>query len=310
MPAELPPRMSYITETLDSSKSVSSSKLVGLSDLNNEELEFFAETWVKTDLGRRHEIISQLGHLSEVDLKLDFSSVFVLFLRDSDETIRVQAVAGLEGEENHLLVKPLVQALKADSSIKVRAAAAKALGKFALQGELGNLPGLYREKVYNALIEVLENKIEPTEVKRRALEAISPFSLPRVKELIEAAYHADDIKLKASAVYAMGRNCDLAWLPTLLIELNNDNPEIRYEAATACGQLGAEESVSRLVEMTENEDQQVEEAAIKSLGEIGNEPAKLALGKLTKNPQPGIRDAAKSALKEIQHCENLLSLQL
>lgn len=270
----------------------------------------FKEIWANTDLGRRQEIISQLVHLSEVDLKLDFSIVFVLLLRDSDESIRVQAVAGLEGEENYLLIKPLVQALKADSSAKVRAAAAMTLGKFALQGELGNLPSFYRDKVYNALLEVLENKTESTEVKCRALEAISPFNLPRVKELMETAYGTDDIKLRASAIYAMGRNCDLAWLPILLIELNNDYPEIRYEAALACGERGAEEAVSHLVEMTQNEDQQVEEAAIKALGEIGNEPAKQALSKLAKNPRPGIRDAAKSALKEIQHCENPLSLQL
>jgi HEAT repeat protein len=203
-----------------------------------------------------------------------------------------------------------VQALKEDTSTKVRAAAAMALGKFAIQGELDNLPSLYREKAYNALLEILENKTESTEIKRRALEAISPFSLPRVKELIETAYHTDDIKLRASAIYAMGRNCDLAWLPTLLTELNNDDPEIRYEAASACGELGTEEAVPHLLKMISDEDQKVQEAAIKALGEIGDEQAKDALGKLIKNPQPGIRYAAKSALKEIQHCENPLSLQL
>jgi len=310
MPSELPPRMRDIAGIFDPAKSVSSSKLAGLSELNSEELKFFAEIWTNTDLERRQEIISQLIHLSEADLKLDFSSVFVLLLRDSDEAIRVQAVAGLEGEDNYLLIKPLVQALKEDTSAKVRAAAAVALGKFAIQGELDNLPSLYREKVYNALLEILENKTESTEVKRRALEAISPFSLPRVKELIETAYHAADIKLRASAIYAMGRNCDLAWLPTLLTELNNDDPEIRYEAASACGQLGTEEAVPHLLKMISDEDQKVQEAAIKALGEIGDEQAKDALGKLIKNPQPGIRYAAKSALKEIQHCENPLSLQL
>ncbi len=127
------------------------------------------------------------------------------------------------------------------------------------------------------MLEVLDNKTELTEVKRRALEAISPFSLPRVKELIETAYHTDDIKLRASAICAMGRNCDLAWLPTLLVELNSDEAEIRYEAAVACGELGAEEAVPHLVEMTKNEDQQVQEAAIKALGEIGSEQAKQAL---------------------------------
>ena len=310
MPSELPPRMRDIAGIFDSAKSISSSKLAGLSGLNNEELEFVKDIWTNTDLERRQEIISQLIHLSEADLTLDFSSVFVLLLRDSNETIRVQAVAGLEGEDNYLLIKPLVQALKEDTSAKVRAAAAMALGKFAIQGELDNLPSLYREKVYNALLEILENKTESTEVKRRALEAISPFSLSRVREFIETAYHADDIKLRASAIYAMGRNCDLAWLPTLLIELNNDDPKIRYEAASACGELGAEEAVPHLLEMITDEDQQVQEAAVKALGEIGNEQAKDTLGKLIKNPQPGIRDAAKSALKEIQHCENPLSLQL
>ncbi|MGB8706712.1 MAG: HEAT repeat domain-containing protein [Dehalococcoidia bacterium] len=265
---------------------------------------------INTDLGRRHEIISQLVHLSEVDFKLDFSGVFVLSLRDPDETIRAQAVAGLDGKENYLLIKPLVHALKEDISAKVRAVTAIALGKFALQGELGNLPSYYREKVYNSLLEVLDNKTESTEVKRRALEAISPFSLPRVKELIETAYHTDDIKRRASAICAMGRNCDLAWLSTLLTELNSDEAEIQYEAAVACGELGAEEAVPHLVGMTNNEDQQVQDAAIKALGEIGSEPAKQALSKLTENPQPRIRDAAKSALKEIQHCENPLSSQL
>jgi HEAT repeat protein len=310
MTTDLPTRMHYILEILDSSKNISNSKLAGLSDLNTKELDFLAEIWIKTDLERRREIISQLAHLSEVDIKLDFSSVFVLALCDCDETIRVQAVAGLEGEENYRLIKPLVRALRVDTAVKVRAASATALGKFALEGELGNLPSFYREKVYTALLEVLENQTESTDVKRRALESISPFSLPRVKELIETAYHTDDIKVKASAIYAMGHNCDLVWLPTLLIELKNDNAEIRYEAASACGELGAEEAVPHLVQMIAHEDPQVEEAIIKALGEIGNEPAKQALSKLTKNPRPGIRDAAKSALKEIQHCEKPLSWQI
>jgi HEAT repeat protein len=310
MPAELSPRLSSIAEISDSGKSVNRAKLIYLSALNSEELEFLAETWTKTDLGRRQEIISQLVHLSEDDFKLDFSGVFVLFLSDPDETIRAQAVAGLDGEDNYLLIKPLVRALKEDSSAKVRAAAATALGKFALQGELGNISGSYREKVYNSLLEVLDNKTELTEVKHRALEAIAPFGLPRVKELIEAAYHTDDIKLRASSVYAMGRNCDLAWLPTLLAELNSQEAAIRYQAAVACGELGSEEAVPHLVETIENEDQQVQEAAIIALGEIGSEQAEQALDKLTKSTQPGIRDAAKSALKEIQHCEDPLSLQL
>jgi HEAT repeat protein len=309
MTAELFPRMQHIAEIFDSSKPVANSKLVYLSDLNSEELNFLEEIWANADAARRHQVISQLVHLSEVDFRLNFSGVFVFCLSDPDETIRTQAISGLDGEENYLLITPLLRALKEENSAKVRAAAATALGKFALLGELGKLPTHYKNKIYTALLEVLENKAEAAGVRRRALEAVSPFNLPRVKELIKQAYHTDDVKLKSSAIYAMGRNCDSAWLTTLMTELKSNEAEIRYEAANACGELGAEEAVPHLLKLIKDEDYQVQEAAIRALGQIGGEQAKQALNKLAKNPQPGICQAAKSALEEIHFCEDPLLFQ-
>ena len=309
MAAELSPRMQHMAEIFDSSKPVTSSKLGYLSDLSSKELKFLEEIWANADAARRHQVISQLVHLSEVDFRLDFSGVFVFCLSDLDETIRTQVIAGLDGEENYLLITPLLRVLKEDNSAKVRAAAAIALGKFALLGELGKLPTYYKNKIYTALLEVLENKVETAEMKRRALEAVSSFNMPRVKELIEQAYHTDDVKLKASAIYAMGRNCDSAWLTTLMTALNSNEAEIRYEAANACGELGAEEAVPHLLKLIKDEDCQVQEAAIKALGQIGGEQAKQALNKLAKNPQPKIRQAAKSALEEVHFCEDPLFFQ-
>jgi HEAT repeat protein len=309
MVAEPSPRIQHVAEIFDSSKPLTSSKLVYLSNLSSEELKFLKEVWTNTDATRRHQVISQLVHLSEVDFRLDFSSVFTFCLSDPDENLRIQAITGLDGEENYLLITPLLRALKEDDSAKVRAAAATALGKFALLGELDKLPTHYKNKVYTALLDVMDNKSETAEVKRRALEAVSPLNLPRVKELIEQAYHTVDVKLKSSAIYAMGRNCDSAWLANLMTELNSDEAEIRYEAANACGELGAEEAVHHLLKLIKDEDYQVQEAAIKALGQIGGEQAKQALNKLVKNPQLRIREAAKSALEEIQFCEDPLSFQ-
>ncbi len=310
MTAESSSRMQHIAEIFDSSKPLANSKLVYLSDLNVTELKFLKEIWAKADATRRHQVISQLIHLSEVDVRLDFSSVFVFCRHDPDEAIRIKAIASLETEENHRLINPLIQSLKEDSSPKVRAAAAIALGKFALLSEQGSLPVHFRDEIYTALLGILDNKSETAEVKRRALEAISPFNLPRVKELIEQAYHTDDVKLKASSLYAMGRNCAPAWLTTLLTELNSAEAEIRYEAANACGELGVEKAVPYLLGLIKDEDEQVQEAALKALGEIGGEQAKQALNKLAKNPQPRIRQAAKSALKELLFCEDPLSSEL
>jgi HEAT repeat protein len=306
MPSVLSPMKRQIIDVLDPSKTLTSSKLVSLSNLSSEEVEFLTKNWPGTDLQHRREISSQLVHLSDVDLKLNFSAVFILCLSDTDEEIRTQAATGLEGEDNYLIINPLLKALKGDTSARVKSAVAVTLGKFALQGELGNLPSHYSEKVYRGLLKVLDETSEPVDVKRRALEAVSPYSRPEVKNLIEAAYHTDDVRLKASAVFAMGRNCDLAWLPTLLIELDSDQIEIRYEAASALGELGAEKAVSKLIDKVSDKDERVREAAIKALGEIGTEPAKLALIKLMNSSETTIRDAAESALKEIQFCEDPL----
>jgi HEAT repeat protein len=310
MTAESSSRTQHIAEIFDSSKPLVNSKLVYLSDLNVTELEFLKEIWAKADATRRHQVISQLVHLNEVDLRLDFSRVFVFSRHDPDEAIRIKAIASLETEENHRLINPLMQSLKEDSSPKVRAAAVIVLGKFALLSERGNLSVHYRDEIYTALLGVLDNKTETAEVKRRALEAISPLNFPRVKELIEQAYHTDDIKLKASSLYAMGRNCNPMWLTILLNELNSVEAEIRYEAANACGELGIEEAVPHLLGLIKDEDDQVQEAAIKALGEIGGEQAKQALNKLTKNPRPRIHQAVKSALKELLFCEDPLSSDL
>jgi HEAT repeat protein len=310
MAAELPSYKELIAEILDSSKPLVSSKLTYLSDLSGEVLEFLKQVWAKADAKRRYQVISHLVDLSEANPKLDFSSTFVFCLRDPDETVRTQAIVGLEAEESHILVGPLVQALKQDKSVKVRAAAATALGRFALLGESDKLSTDFTDKVLTALLEVLDNETEPVEVKRRALEAIAPLNLPGVKQLIEEAYHGDDVKLKASAIYAMGCNCDSAWLTPLLTELSSNQAELRYEAANACGELGAEKAVPHLTGLTEDEDAQVQEAAIKALGEIGGEEAKHTLNKLARNPQPRIQRAAQSALKELLFWEDPLSSEL
>lgn len=303
-------RIERINRLLNSDKPITSSDLVCLSGLRREELEFLELHWGEVDLARRHEIISQLVHLSEVDIGLDFTAVFVACLDDTDEAVRVQAVLGLEGEDNYLLIVPLVRCLRRDSSAEVRAAAAKTLGSFSMLAERGKLSAYYRDMVFEALLDVLENEDEPIEVRRRALEAISPFRLPRVQELIERAYREGGAELKVSAIYAMGHNCDPVWLDILLDELDSENAAVRYEAANACAELGAAEAVPQLLRLVEDSDSQVQEAAIRALGEIGGREAKQSLMKLMHSQQPRIQQAAEAALEELRFNEELLSQSL
>jgi HEAT repeat protein len=253
--------------------------------------------------------MSGLIHLSETDLKLDFSNIFIFCLNDPDENIRVQATRGLDVEEEEIIVTPLIKALKEDRSAKVRASAATALGKFALLAELGKITDAYVDKVYSVLLQVLDNEQEATEVKRRALESIAPLNMPRVRELIGNAYRNSDQQFKTSSLYAMGRNCDPLWLETLLLELSNTQPLIRYEAAKALGELGIKEAIPKLSMLTMDEDMEVQEAAIKAIAEIGGSHARRILEKLVKSQDMRISEAAKPALEELTFYEDPISIE-
>ena len=241
---------------------------------------------------------------------MNFSEIFHFCLRDPDPRIRAGAIVGLEEEENYEYIHPMIQLLEKDRSVEVREAAVLALGKFAMMGEMGKLSTSSTEKVYHALLAVLDDKSTSTEMQSLALEAIAPLNMPRTKGLIEDAYHSNNIKLKASALRAMGRNCNLFWLTDLLAELRNNDAELRYEAVNAIGEIGSEEALSDLQKMLEDKDTRIQEASIKAIGKIGNEEARSYLNKLTRNPEQRIRRAAKSALKELDFCEDPLSPSL
>jgi HEAT repeat protein len=107
----------------------------------------------------------------------------------------------------------------------------------------------------------------------------------------------------------MGLNCHLLWLPTVVQELENDNPELRYEAAAAAGALGEVEAVRPLIELLADPDAEVRLAAVTALGHIGGAEAKQALRQALHHKEQSMRDAAAGALAEIEHFDEPLSPQ-
>lgn len=310
MTQEAASKKKYIAEILDCNKPLAKSVLTYLSNLISSDLEFLKQFWAKTDTERRRETILNLVRLGQSNFRLNFSDIFFFCLRDPDSKVRAGAIVGLAEEENCEHISPLVKLLTEDSSAEVRGAAAIALGKFAVLGEIGKLSTFSTKEVYHALLAVLDNKSTSTEMKSLALEAISPLNLPRVKGLVEEAYHSNNVQLKVSAIRAMGHNCNLFWLADLLSELGSKDGEVRYEAVKAIGEIGSEDALPDLIRLLEDGDARVQEAAIKALGEIGGKGARKSLNILTRNPQERIRKAAKSALKEFDICEDPLSPSL
>lgn len=298
----------YLEELQNPARPVSAAKLLNLCALVAPEVEQLRGYWSEMTRERRLQVLRQMAEVADDNPEVDFQAVFRLGLHDDEQEVRVTAIEGLWECRDHWLIGELVDLMQKDETEEVRATAASHLGKFALLAELQELRPRNVTRVRQALLDVINNKDEGVDVRRRAVEAISPFSDDAINDLIREAYHSDLQKMQASSLYAMGVHCDPAWLPVLLVELKSDNPEMRHEAARACGEMEDERAVPALVETTRDEDLQVRGAAIEALGRIGSRRAKLALNRLLSSEDAGVREAAQNALEELQVSENPLSL--
>jgi HEAT repeat protein len=183
-----------------------------------------------------------------------------------------------ESEDPNLMA-PFITFMQDDSDPLVRAAAASALGRYVYLGMLEELPASQIKRVEKSLLNVIHGEDE-LEVRRRALEALAYSSRPEVAELIAAAYHSDDAKMRVSAVFAMGRTSDAGWTPQVRAELESPEPEMRFEAARAAGEMELADAEPALAELAGDPDRQVSEAAIWSLSQVGGDFARETLTQL------------------------------
>ena len=299
-----------IVELGNSNKSLLNSRLVDLSNLDSEELELFERSWPAIEPKRRRQIVHRLVELAEDNLALNFDSIFKYCLKDQDNEVRSKAIEGLWENEEASLIEPLINLLEQDSSEKVQAAAAIALGKFAMLAEHKKLRSCHISKIQEALLRAIADRNRPVEVRRRALEAVAPISLPQVKTAIMEAYQGPNSRLRISSIYAMGKSCDPSWLPVLLKELAGADAEVRYEAAGACGELEEGTAVPYLIKLVNDFDVDVQMAAIQALGKIGNLQAKECLEQCLDSTSEAVRQTAEEALNELEAREDPLSFRL
>lgn len=297
-----------VNELVDNDQPLLNSRLTGLSNLSPEDLEVFKHAWITIAPERRRQIIHRLVELAEDNIVLNFDTILKHCLEDYDGEVKSQAIEGLWENEEPSLINPLVKLLERDSSEKVQETAALALGKFAMLAEHNKLRPEYGTAIQEALLGAINDKDKPAVVKRRALEAVAPFSLSQVRSAITKAYNSNDSELRVSAIYAMGKNCDPSWLDILLEELTSNDTEARYEATVAIGELEDETAVPYLIRLVDGNDIDVQMAAIQALGKIGGTKAKECLERCLDNTSEAIRQTAEQALNELTITDGTLPI--
>lgn len=279
--------------------------LYRLSDLDDEDLSLFLETWPQLPLWRQKALLEDLQEMGNTDDLLSFESIGRSMVSDGDPHIRHLAVKLLWEFDHRNLVPVFIQLLESDPDADVRAAAVIGLGQFVYLGELDLLPeGMRRELEDRLLLAIRED--QTSLVQRRALESVSYSSRPEIPELIETAFASQDHEMMASALTAMGRSMDSRWENTVLSMLNNKLPIIRTEAARAAGELELKDAISTLVELVEDSEDEVRQAAIWSLSEIGGDRARHTLENLFKEVE-GVHeaDSLETALDNLAFTDGL-----
>lgn len=283
--------------------------LYRLSDMSEVDFERFKNEWRAVGEDRRTILTRHMADLSEENYLLDFSPVFAHLFKDVTPGVRVAALDGVWDSEDITLIQPIMDLLSNDPNDEVRAAAARALAHYILLAEWGQIDDSHTPAIVNALLAEYQSPSSSIELKRAALEAVSPANHPRIAEIIEEAYEGGNEDLQLSAIFAMGNTADERWLPILEYELNSMSPDFRAEAARACGMIGEQQSIEPLEQLLSDDELEVGIAAVYALGMIGGEQAYDILSRLAEDPDyEDYYDAIDEALEEMEWIDSGLDI--
>lgn len=307
--ADFKSALNYLTSN---EVSLSPSLLFAFSDVSRPELQQFAQVWQTLPAERRRRMTQAMTELAEERIEADYSRIFRYLLDDEDALVRAQAINGLWEEEDPALIRPFIGALRSDPDARVRAAAAEGLGRFLLLAETKRIPAVDGDEIQTALLAAIRNLGEDQLVHRRAIEAIAYLGDETVRNLIMVAYADDDAKMRATAIFAMGRSADPYWKRTVAQELFSPDPQLRFEAARAVGELEFKAAVPRLIDLLADDDREVQSAAITSLGQIGGKDARQALIAVIEGEDDVARALAQDALDglEFESGSNMLLVDI
>lgn len=267
-----------------------------LSDLDRGSWRRLRVAWPNIGVETRREIASRMGIMSREHVDLAFARALRVGLDDDDATVRQIAVSGLWEDTGEDVAKRFIELARDDESADVRAEAARGLGHVASRAVRGEQPEELGDVVYDALYGLVVDPMEPLPVRAAALEAIGVFGGESIHDLIEFGFESDETELQAAAVAAMARSMDSGWLETVLSALSSREPELRREAAVACGVFGEAQAVADLAQAATDPIPAVRRAALQSLGEIGGRAATRVLEHAAEDEEYPDQELAAAAL--------------
>lgn len=297
---------------LDSKKDIPHNHLKYYSDLDPKSLRLFLDVWPSVKPARKLLLLDALLANIDTDNIVSYLDIGRTVLDDIDGEVRARAIRLLAESDDPMLAGKLTEILLNDADLAPRIEAANLLGEFILLGELEKVPGTIQSKAEDALISVVRSDDNPT-LRKRCIEALGYSSRMELAGLIESAFQRADPTWVASALRAMGRSHDERWNEDVIGMMLNDDPQIRFAAVEAAGELAIEDAGPILLQMLEEEeeDDDVVAAAIWSLSQIGGDDARIYLLNLIENTEDEAAvEFLEDALENLDFMEELNKFDL
>ncbi len=272
-----------------------------LSVLEAQDLATFGVVWGKLPAAARARLVRALREVAENRLRVDYSTINRLAIKDEDPEVRLAGVEGAIEDASQVLLDELLELVRLDPDPRVRRAAAEDLARFTLLGELETLHASSVQELRDVLLQRLHDESEDLGVRSSALAALGYFSDDRVGEELLNAFTNPELRL--GAIRGMGRTADPRWTDRLMPVLGAEDAQMRLEAARALEEIEDERAVGPLVELVDDPEADVRVAAIHALGVIGGEEAREALLYAVEDADPRIREAAEAAVSAIEGAE-------
>jgi HEAT repeat protein len=207
---------------------------------------------------------------------------------DSSFKVRLQAAVLLGRADDDRAVEPLIGAMAADEHYTVRAAAATALANL-------NVP-----RAISHIIKRIATDPDAF-VREEAARALGKYDEEEALPYVIATYGSDDPTVRREAVRYLAATPTEAAVPVLIKALG-DLPETFELVQAAALEMEAAESMRMLRAALDHRDPSVRQGAVRVLHEIGNaDAAKLILEVYERDIEAdGVRNATRKALRDLR----------
>lgn len=280
--------------------------LLGFSDMERNQARQLKKVWAALPDEARSTIAGHILALGMDDVLHDFQRFYRLMIEDGLPEVREIGANGLAMDEDEDLIDPLLRLLAEDPDARVRVAAAQALATYTTLGEFLELDDKTVRKLRNALMDIVTDEANPSDLRAAALASAAVQSGDKdIQRTIERFAKSDDQDLRMGAYHAMGRAGSKRWVPKLDAAARDNDAEIRGQVARALGAFESEVVPILTMLVREDTEADVRVSAIEALGRVGGAKALEALRKLRQYVSDDERAVVDDAIMEAQEWAEL-----